>query len=91
MTDELTGATRRELLGWSAVALAGSSLAGCDVLSTRPEGGATGKGRPAESEKEAPELAAQVKSGDLPLLPSVCRMSHSLLSLLMVSGSTVER
>ena len=48
--------------------LAGSSLAACDVLSTRPKSGATGKGRPGGSEKEAPELAAQVKSGDLPSL-----------------------
>ncbi|MET9021458.1 ABC transporter substrate-binding protein [Actinopolymorpha sp. NPDC004070] len=77
MTDEpRPGASRRELLGWSALGLAGSTLVGCDALSLNPDSDKRGRGRRGEApegrrgaiQKEAPDLAAQVKSGDLPPL-----------------------
>ncbi len=67
--------SRRFVIRTGASALAGASLlTGCDVLSTKPgqdrsKGGLdTGNKAPTSGAKEAPSLAARVKSGDLPAL-----------------------
>lgn len=61
--------TRRTILRVGGGAMVGTSIAGCDLLSTEPAdtgSDASSDGRPGG--REAPELAGRVKSGALPRL-----------------------
>ncbi|MEQ7128484.1 ABC transporter substrate-binding protein [Actinopolymorpha sp. B11F2] len=62
--------SRRDLLRTAGSALlVTASLSGCDLLATDPEGsGGDGRGSGRTKDKEAPDLAAQVKAGKLPSL-----------------------
>lgn len=62
-----TTSTRRRVLATGGLAVLGTTLVGCDALSTEPEDGEDERGTEVDT-KEAPSLAETVKSGDLPPL-----------------------
>ncbi|HVX43164.1 MAG TPA: ABC transporter substrate-binding protein [Mycobacteriales bacterium] len=56
--------SRKQFLTWGAVAFGGTAMSGCSAFSLQPDSDVSANSGP--KGKEAPELAALVKSGDLP-------------------------